>query len=816
MTVFKTAGYFVVSTFLVLSSLLKASKSNAKNQPSRFSRVISFGDSLSDSGNYEGLVGYLKQKGNLPGRASNGPVWVENLYLNLPRENYAYIAAHSTKSLNEIPAGLGPKGAAVGLGHQWNIFRYWPEFKTNSVAAQTAFFSNKEFDLKNKIENYPQIIQLNQEIKRIQNAKQGFAAGTPERRALDAEERVKNREKQEIQNALPEQHELKLLKEEADANFAKFFSNCKSLEEYNAAISSFIKNEVENIPQSYAPRSLDPKALYTIWVGMNDLRHLKELKDKKIPVSEEMGLQTARDVVNNVKAFVNNLIAGGAKYIVVANLPTIFKDSKDPVVQEESDRLIKYHNNQLHQELVSIASQHKDVNIIPLDMGAVGDEILKNPASFGVTNVTDYCRKSGADICADPESYLFWDKYGHLTRKGNELLARFVEEIIEGSYHVVPQMNATEAAAKAASKNVNNRLFALRGGNHPLFSSAADLVSTHFQSSEMPDASDMASIMMTSDGQGTSLPEMRKNRFISRRSQAPAYSTPKKNYFPSLSSDAAMGKFGIFAAGDLHFGNQRNTEDSTGYRHSTKTVTVGGDYKFADYFLAGIAMSYIKSDVRLKDHKGKIDINGYAVSLYDSLKWRQFYLDTVFTYGWNQNKIRRNIVSFKRHATGEPLGRHWSAGGLAGYDFRIGNFYFGPTAGIAYGEARIEKYKEEGAGVFNMIVRKQKSETAVSTLGGHLSYKMDTFIGEVTPQIRSSYDHEFIDRSRTVVTELASIEGIPYSVPVQNNDHNYGRIGGGLNIRFSNDLSIDLNYETIFARRKARDHFIFGKVRFVF
>ncbi|MDP1725059.1 MAG: autotransporter domain-containing protein [Alphaproteobacteria bacterium] len=803
MTVFKTAGYFVVSTLLVLSSLLKSSKSNAKAQPSRFSRVISFGDSLSDSGNYEGLTGRLSVKGNLPGRVSNGPVWVENIYSNLPRENYAYIGALSTKTLDSVREASFRANGAVGLGHQWNIHRYHPDFKISSTAARITYISNRCDDL---------MKPLNEELNKIKNKKKNFKWNSPEYKALVAEEKAINKEL----GALFETPEMKALNEERmifENRFLEIKKQNKNKKDIEIA-SDIIEEELNALPQSYAPRSLDPKALYTVWVGMNDLRHLKDLKKNKIHVSEERGLQTARDVVANVKSFVNNLIVGGAKFIVVASLPTIFKDSKDPVEQDESDRLIKYHNIQLHQELVQIASQNKSVNIIPIDMGAVGDEILNNPASFGLTNVKDYCEKNGK-ICADPESYLFWDKHGHLTRKGNELLAQYVEEIIGGSYHVVPQMNATEASAKAASKNVNNRLFALRGMNHPLFDSASSLVESHFQQADSPDGSDIASIMMTSDGVGTALPEMKKNRFV-RRAQAPNYGASKKNYFPSLSSDASMGKFGIFAAGDLHLGNQRNTEESTGYRHSTKTITIGGDYKFADYFLAGIAMSYIKSDVRLKDHKGSIDINGYAFSLYDSLKWRQFYLDTVFTYGWNQNKIRRNIVSFKRTATGEPLGRHWSVGGLAGYDFKLGNLYFGPTAGLAYGDARIHNYQEGDAGVFNMIVGKQRSSTAVSTLGGHISYKMNTFIGEVTPQIRSSYDHEFIDRSRIVVTELASMPGIPYSIPVQNNDHNYGRIGGGINIRFKNVLSIDLNYETIFARRKARDLFIFGKLRFVF
>jgi phospholipase/lecithinase/hemolysin/uncharacterized protein YhjY with autotransporter beta-barrel domain len=823
MTVIKTAGYFVVSTFLVLSSLLKASKSSAKTQTSRFSRVISFGDSLSDVNNYAQFNGVVNQKGNLPGRASNGTLWVENLYPHLPRENYAYLGARSSKSVNKLPIDTGFRGFEVkgvmGLGHQLNIFRYNPNFKNeNYIDADhnreiKARFLEKinryeelagrESALNGLIRRNPDLVALNAQLNAL--SFRGLTNGTPEYAEMRRLRAEKEQEIKDFKNTLPEQMELSALNVEKSA----------LLPEAAALQTEALKNHVERLPQNHQPRSLDPKALYTVWIGMNDLRHLDSLKKKGREVTEDFALQTARDAVANVNESVKYLVAGGAKYIVVANLPTIFLTGDD---KEASERLIKFHNNQLHQDLVAISSLHKDVNIIPIDMQTLGDELKANPGSFGFTNVSEPCAKGygrSRQICSSPDSYVFWDAEGHLTRKGNELLAKYVEELLRAPYDIVPQVAATESIAVSATKNVNQRLFALRGANHALSDSASSLLASHFQNTRSHGESSMASVMMTSDGNGISLPEFKKNHFV-RRAQAPLEGAPKKNYFPSLNSDAQSGKFGIFLSGDLHIGNQRNTEETTGYRHNTKTVTFGADYKFADWFLSGIAMSYIKSDTKLKDNRGDVDIDGYAVSFYDSFKWRKFYLDSVFTYGWNQNKIRRNIHTFDRQAIGNPLGRHWSIGGIGGYDFHWAGFHFGPTAGIRYGEARIHRYKEDGAGAFNMIVSKQSSSSAVSTFGGHISHKFKTPIGDITPQLRSSYDHEFKDRSRVVITELATMRGIPYRVPVKNNDHNYGRIGGGINMRFKNDLSLSFDYETIFARHKARDHFIFGKIRFVF
>lgn len=783
MTVMKTAGYFFVSAFLVLSSLLKASKSNAQVKNSRFSKVISFGDSLSDSGNYVKLGGAIPLTTNHGGRVSNGPVWVERIFPNIPHENYAFIGAHTSGIYT--PEGLTLRqNAALGLNHQFNLFRYAPHFMTENRSIKLQQFSMQVSDLEKKLN-----------LVRVEQRK--FVFNSSDWKSLDAE-------RKEIQN------KIRILEQEGMAFFQKEFPGCDLSKEVLEAV---IQEDLDHLPLRNAPIAADPNALYTVWAGMNDLRKLDHLRRGGFDVTEDFALQTARNAVSNIDVFIKNLISSGAKYIVVANLPTIFyRKGSD---KDEQERLVRFFNNQLHQNLVSLASQNKDITIIPIDVQTLGEELQADPQMYGLENARDYCQHRDK-VARNPNTHLFWDEYGHLTAKGYELLARYVEEFLRAPYDVVPQMNATESAAISATKNVNQRLFALRGGSHPLSSFASSLVSANFNNVRSPGESDWAHVSMSSDGQGVALPELRKNRFV-RRAHSPLHAPQRKaNYLPSLNADVQDGKFGIFVSGDLHLGDQKTTDDTTGYRHHTQTVTWGGDYKFSDWFLSGIAMSYINANTKLKEQRGTIDVNGYALSLYDSLKWKKLYLDSVFTYGWNQNKIRRNVTYFNRSATGTPLGRHWSFGGLAGYDFSFSGFHFGPTVGLRYGEVRIDKYKEDGAGAFNLIIGRQKASSFVSSFGGHVGYKIKTDLVDITPQIRSSYDHEFKDRSRVIVTELASMPGIPFKVPVSNNDRNYGRVGGGLNFRFKNDLSISFDYETIFARRKARDHFVFGKVRFVF
>lgn len=102
-----TINYVIALTFAVVGCITPA---NASSQP--FSRIVVFGDSLSDTGNFHRLTG-----GALPpapyddGRFSNGPLWIEYLAQDLgmeilPGDNYA-VAGATTGHLNSNDGVLG-------------------------------------------------------------------------------------------------------------------------------------------------------------------------------------------------------------------------------------------------------------------------------------------------------------------------------------------------------------------------------------------------------------------------------------------------------------------------------------------------------------------------------------------------------------------------------------------------------------------------------------------------------------------------------------------------------------------------------------
>src|SRR4029434_4236660 len=69
------------------------------------------------------------------------------------------------------------------------------------------------------------------------------------------------------------------------------------------------------------------------------------------------------------------------------------------------------------------------VEIARLDIATHFQEVTANPQQFGGTNVTHDCISGDpctpGTVCANPDSYIFWDAIGHPTAVAQALIADF-------------------------------------------------------------------------------------------------------------------------------------------------------------------------------------------------------------------------------------------------------------------------------------------------------------------------------------------------------------------------------------------------------
>lgn len=169
----------------------------------------------------------------------------------------------------------------------------------------------------------------------------------------------------------------------------------------------------------------DPNALYTIWIGSNDI--------SAIPGTATSGqIQTdLTDIATNIDSAIGTLASEGAKNFLIVDVPDLGKTPASIALgasAAESALSGGFDSAYLIPSLASIPGADS-LHLSVLDAYSLIDTIVANPASYGFSDVTDPCLTgvnyttySGGTVCGTPNGYLFWDQE-HPTAAANVLVA---------------------------------------------------------------------------------------------------------------------------------------------------------------------------------------------------------------------------------------------------------------------------------------------------------------------------------------------------------------------------------------------------------
>lgn len=175
-------------------------------------------------------------------------------------------------------------------------------------------------------------------------------------------------------------------------------------------VDSFIKDHQQ------VQQSADPEALYVIWAGANDY-------------DSDGGDPEA--TVDNLEASIKNLYDTGARNFLVADLPDLGKlpavtGLDNPQVADALTNLTQEHNSLLAGTLNELDNSLNEINLVPLDVSGLFEDVLANPAGFGFTNVSEPFLDPTTlnPNSSNPDEYLFWDDT-HPTAAFHDLLGDF-------------------------------------------------------------------------------------------------------------------------------------------------------------------------------------------------------------------------------------------------------------------------------------------------------------------------------------------------------------------------------------------------------
>jgi hypothetical protein len=191
----------------------------------------------------------------------------------------------------------------------------------------------------------------------------------------------------------------------------------------------FVRDLDGQLADYLASQTVDPKALYVVWAGANDLF------DGETNVGVPIG---------HVVSALESLAARGARQFLVPNLPILGRIpnyNRDAVASKAFDTLSHQYNGAFETAIESLAARQPQATFYRLDVGEIFSSAVTNPAAWGLANWFDPAAPglnpgaifyNESRIVPNPEQYLFWDKI-HPTAAVHAILGDFAKRVVDGA-----------------------------------------------------------------------------------------------------------------------------------------------------------------------------------------------------------------------------------------------------------------------------------------------------------------------------------------------------------------------------------------------
>jgi outer membrane autotransporter protein len=275
----------------------------------------------------------------------------------------------------------------------------------------------------------------------------------------------------------------------------------------------------------------------------------------------------------------------------------------------------------------------------------------------------------------------------------------------------------------------------------------------------------------------------------------------------------SFARWGAFVNGDVEIGRQSTTDAQTGFKITTKGVTVGADYRFHNNNVLGAAVTFPKADTDFDAGLGDQSAKGYGFSVFGTyVPTANAYIDGILNLGHNKYDGQRTqlVGGFATsHTSGNQLGLAVSAG----YAFNRGPLTLTPYGRVEYIDTKVNGFDESGNSDEALTLSEQRTQATTLTVGGQASYALSTTWGVLIPNARIELQH-VVDRNIKDVT--ATIAGNPTTLPATipttlGEDRTYGTYGLGLSAIFPRGASGFFNYEQSFSKDNFSDrHYTLG------
>lgn len=467
--------------------------------------------------------------------------------------------------------------------------------------------------------------------------------------------------------------------------------------------------------------------------------------------------------IANLVHDIDRLAAIGVRNFVVPNLPNLgatpdYNGSSATAVP--ATLLATLHNQALAQAMSQL-QQQLHVNVTVVDIGAVFNDVVANPAKYGLINVTNQCILNSTCV-AQQLHYLFWDGV-HPTGFIQQTLSEAYFASLSGPTTVGSELELDKIAEQGLFDRIRARGTALRAG-------------------------------------------------------AGGFTVDNVGGISGATGTDSDAKLAAWITGDYGWGSQGTRQNVVGFDWQNKQFTGGIDYRATDWLAVGGALGYAETSADLEGAMGSQTVDSYQLALY-ATAWSDGWFGSIAgTYGYSDwTKLHRNAFVANQIAAATSGGQTLGARLEGGYQMRCWDAVtLTPSAALRYARYRIGSYAESGAVGLDQEVDGQGDQSLIGEIG--VEAAMETNIGgyAVTPRVHLGLDHEFHNPVRTIVTRLVSQPETFVATGIAPTPDSWARAGAGVDIHFAESFTALLDFDGIVADGRNEGYSILGRLKYEF
>ena len=238
-------------------------------------------------------------------------------------------------------------------------------------------------------------------------------------------------------------------------------------------------------------------------------------------------------------------------------------------------------------------------------------------------------------------------------------------------------------------------------------------------------------------------------------------------------------------------------------------VFMGADYALSDDVAVGIFAGFTSGRTKFDDG-GRTEIQSRNIGVYlagcETDEIGSLYYTALAAFGFEEYDFSRKIFvgngSWK--STADPDGWQGIAFIEGGYEWKMNRFSMGPALSLRYVSNNIDGYTESSSEAWaRQEVDDVSYDSLQSSVGWRISYRADFDFVSLLPEVRLSWNHEFLGTDEDFDARLALPLAETYTNTINSTGDDYATAGAGLTVLLGDFTTVSFDYDIQFLRDDA-------------